>query len=335
MDQQTTSERKLGIALGSGAARGIAHLGVIKALEEADIPVHYIAGSSIGSLIGAAYASGNLHDLGAFLESVNWKVMASYLDFTFPQRGLLEGQKLVTLIKKLVPCQTFDQLHIPFTAISTDLRTGEEVRMDSGNLINAIRASLSLPGILTPQELDSRYLVDGGLVNPVPVDVVQEMGADVVLAVDLNHHLHERNQRKKKLKTRRRNGTLQQLRPSLDHALNSGGPSWLPKRLEDRYKNLEESVRQSVNRWFQNKELEDTREPNIFDVIANSINIMEFQITQSRLQTNPPDILIRPNVAHLNLFDYDESEATILAGYECTRRQLPRIRETLQGLNTS
>ncbi|MGM0587053.1 MAG: patatin-like phospholipase family protein [Bacteroidota bacterium] len=334
MAQPESSSLKLGIALGSGAARGIAHLGVIQALEEADIPIHYIAGSSIGSLIGAAYASGDLSALRSFLESVNWKVMASYLDFTFPQRGLLEGKKLTQLIDQLLPVDRFDELQIPFCAIATDLHTGEEVRMTDGNLVEAIRSSLSLPGIFTPHAKNSRYLVDGGLVNPLPIDVVKAMGADVVLAVDLNHHLHKRNQRKKRLKTRKQNGTLQQLRPSMI-TTNGTSPKWIPKRLEDRYKTLEDSIRHSVNSWFQDQELDEQRDPNIFDVIANSINIMEHRITQSKLESDPPDILLKPDVAHLNLFDYDESEATIQAGYQCTQRQLTRIRRSLQGLNTS
>jgi NTE family protein len=327
---ESSSTKTLGIALGSGAARGIAHLGVIKALEEADIPIHYIAGSSIGSLIGASYASGGMLQLREFLETVNWKVMASYLDFTFPQRGLLEGQKLSHLIEMLLPVRTFQELEYPFCAVATDLRTGEEVRMMEGDLIEAIRSSLSLPGIFTPHTLNDRYLVDGGLVNPLPVDVVKSMGADVVLAVDLHHHLHKRNQRKKKLKSRRKNGTLQQLRPLVNNAGSTNSPKWIPRPLEERYRTFEDSVRQSVNRWLQDEEMEEDREPNIFDVIANSINIMEHRITQSKLSTDPPDILIKPDVAHLNLFDYDDSEATIAAGYESTKQHLDQIRQKLQ-----
>lgn len=319
--------RKLGLALGSGASRGLAHIGVVKALDEAGIKVDYIAGSSIGALVGASYAAGTIEQFHAFLSTVDWKVITSYLDFNFPQKGLIEGNRIINLIRELLPDADIADLDPPFCAIATNLASGEEVKLRSGNLVEAIRASISLPGIFNPFQIDDNYLVDGGLVNPLPTDVVRDMGADVVIAVDLNNDLIARNGRKKKLKARRRKKKKEKL---LTRASNN---NWFPSKLEEKYRILERSVKQSVNRWLEDKEDEEDREPNIFDVIANSINIMEYQITRSKVLRDRPDILIQPELGHLNLFDYDDAEATIREGYEKTHRQLPTIREMLEPLS--
>lgn len=325
MDQRP---KKLGLALGSGASRGLAHVGVINALEDAGISVDYIAGSSIGALVGATYAAGSINKFHDFLTTVDWKVVASYFDFNFPQKGLLEGRKLLGLIESLMVESDFENLNIPFCAIATNLSTGEEVHLKDGNLIHAVRASMSLPGIFNPFEIGDNYLVDGGLVNPVPVDVVREMGADIVIAVDLNHDLIKRNGRKKKLKTRRRKRRISVDKDSrlLTTASNA---NWFPTKLEQKYRTLEKSVKQSVNRWLEDRENDEMREPNIFDVIANSINIMEFKITQSKLLEDQPDILIQPKLGHLNLFDYDEAEATIEEGYQKTTSKLKDLTQLL------
>lgn len=319
------TSRKLGLALGSGASRGLAHIGVVKALDEADIKVDYIAGSSIGALVGASYAAGTIEQFHAFLSTVDWKVITSYLDFNFPQKGLIEGNRIINLIRELLPDADIADLDPPFCAIATNLASGEEVKLRSGNLVEAIRASISLPGIFNPFQIDDNYLVDGGLVNPLPTDVVRGMGADVVIAVDLNNDLIARNGRKKKLKARRRKKKKEKEK-LLTRASNN---NWFPSKLEEKYRILERSVKQSVNRWLEDKEDEEDREPNIFDVIANSINIMEYQITRSKVLRDRPDILIQPELGHLNLFDYDDAEATIREGYEKTLRQLPTIREML------
>lgn len=320
----SSDQRKLGLALGSGAARGISHLGVLQALDEENITVHAISGCSIGAMVGASYAGGSVREFRDFLTTINWKIMASYFDFNFPQRGLLEGRKLLNLIEKLLPVHDFNQLTIPFRAIATDLATGDEVQLQSGNLVRAIRASMSLPGILVPFEIDGRYLVDGGLVNPIPVDVAYNMGAEVVIGVDLNHDLIRRNGRKKQLKAKKK--STEQLAKQNEP---KAGSSWMPWKLEERYRILEDSVRQSVNRWFEDKEIDEKREPNIFDVLANSINIMEYQISRHKLEENQPDILIQPHLGYLNLFDYDEADATIREGYNRTMEHMDQIKALL------
>ncbi len=329
MEKHSSSSLKVGLALGSGASRGLAHIGVIEAIEKAGIKVDYIAGSSMGALIGAAYASGELEKLRHHALSMDWRQFTAYLDFNFPQQGLLEGEKLVQLIEFLVSSRTFEELNIPLGVTATDLTTGKEIDLEKGDLIHAIRASISLPGIFNPFEIDGNYLVDGGLVNPVPVDLVRSMGADFIIAVDLNNDIITRNGREKRfqvLKNSRKDRKNRE-RPITDSSLleRASESPWFPPKLEQTYRSFEYSLKQSVNNLFESNDDEQQWEPNIFDIIANSINIMEYQITRSKLMEDQPDILVQPQLGHLNLFDFDEAERTINEGFNVTNDQLEKL----------
>lgn len=184
----TKSRKKIGLALGSGGARGFAHIGVIKVLKENNIPIDYIAGSSMGAVIGGSYAShlDIVRIEKAFLKMDLKKVLKMSNDFNFFSDGLLTGNKLKEFIKAdLKSAHKFLDLKIPFMAVATDARLGNQVPISSGNLIEAIRASVSIPGILKPVKIGKQELIDGGLANPVPVNIVRSMGADVVIAVNL------------------------------------------------------------------------------------------------------------------------------------------------------
>jgi len=179
--------KKVGLALGGGGARGCAHVGVIKALMEANIPIDFIAGTSIGSFVGGVYSAGDINMLEEFLVKIKWKDVVKYLDPVLPKRGLFEGAKFKKIIHGLIPKSDFKYARVPYIAVATDLLTGKEVRIKSGNIADAIRASIAIPGIFTPFKKGNQHLVDGGAVNPLPVSVVRDMGADIVIAVDLNH----------------------------------------------------------------------------------------------------------------------------------------------------
>jgi len=179
--------KTIGLALGGGGARGCAHIGVIKALTEAKIPIDFIAGTSIGSFIGGVYSAGDINMLEEFLIKIKLKDVVKYLDPVLPKRGLFEGAKFKKIIEQLVPRSDFKYARVPYIAVATDLMTGKEVRIKSGNIADAIRSSIAIPGIFTPFKKGRQYLVDGGVVNPLPVSVVRDMGADIVIAVDLNH----------------------------------------------------------------------------------------------------------------------------------------------------
>ena len=189
--------RKIGLVLGGGGARGCAHVGAIKALEEANIPIHYIAGTSIGSIVGGIYAMGQIHELEKFLSDIKWNDVLTHFDPTVMNNGIFKGNKAEKLFADFTHNGTFSDCKIPFIAIATDLVEGEEVQMKDGSLASAIRASISLPGIFKVTQIDDKYLVDGGVVNPLPVNAARQMGADIVIAIDLNKEFIEE---KKKIK---------------------------------------------------------------------------------------------------------------------------------------
>jgi NTE family protein len=188
MTTDRQSKLRIGLALGSGAARGWAHIGVIRELERNAIVPDVVCGTSIGSLIGAAMASGELERLEKWVRSLKWQKVISYFDLTM-SGGLIKGEKLFAFFRENFRDRDIEDLDTPFGAIATELASGREIWLREGSLFEAVRASISLPGLFTPVERDDQLLVDGGLVNPIPVSMCRALGADVVIAVDLNADL--------------------------------------------------------------------------------------------------------------------------------------------------
>lgn len=175
-------EKKIGLALGGGSARGFAHVGVLKVLEEAGIKVDYLSGCSMGALVGAFYASGaDIRMLERFAKAIERR---NWVDFTFSRKGIISGKKIEQIIYLMTRRSTFDKLHIPLAVVAVDLYSGKKVVLKEGLVSRAVRASISLPGYFVPVEMDKMLLVDGGILDRVPCEVVREMGADFVLAVD-------------------------------------------------------------------------------------------------------------------------------------------------------
>ncbi len=294
-------KQKIGLALGGGGARGGAHIGVIRALEEEGIKIDYIAGTSIGAFVGGIYAAGGLDFLEEFACKITRQKLIKYMDIRMSTKGVLSGDKVHKLLnEKLLPKKTFHGLNIPFCAIATDSLTAEELQINSGKLSDAIRSSISLPGIFHPFEKDGRYLVDGGLVNPMPVNVVRKMGADIVIAVDLNHN--NINEKKEEMKVESVN-------------------LWEEIRLN--YKNTGKVIKKKIDY------LKKSKGPNIIEVLGNSINIMQDQITQKNLIKYPADILIRPKLDVVTIFDFHRSPEIIKQGYEATKKIMPEILKIL------
>ena len=185
-DKSTISRKKVGLALGSGAARGLAHIGVIKALKENGIQIDYIAGTSVGALVGAYYSlNGDVDNLEKKMKTFTKKDLIKLIDLVRPKKGIIKGDKVKKFLEELYGKNDFSDTKIPLNIIAADLHTGDEVIISSGNLIEAVRASISIPGIFTPVEMNGKTLVDGGIVNNTPIDTVKKMGADVIIAVDL------------------------------------------------------------------------------------------------------------------------------------------------------
>jgi NTE family protein len=179
--------KRVALALGSGGARGWAHIGVIRALEEAGIPIDYVAGTSIGAFVGSIYAVGALDELERFVAELDWRAIVSLLDVEFPTQGLLDGGKIYNLLYGHLLERQIEDTQIPFACVATDLQSQAAVTFQTGSVVDAVRASISIPGVFTPHEHEGQFFVDGGVVNPVPVNVAQEMGGDIVIAVNLNY----------------------------------------------------------------------------------------------------------------------------------------------------
>jgi len=301
--------QKVGLALGSGSARGWAHIGVVQALEESGIRVDCVAGTSIGALVGAVYASGRIDALKEVVLGLDRKQILRLFDIVFPKSGLIDGRKVADFVRSYVQKGNIEQLPVPFSSVSTDLVTGSEVVDQEGDIIEAVRASISFPGIFTAVIRNGMVLVDGGLVNPVPVSVVRDMGADFVIAVDLNHDIV--GMKMKKIK--------RDSAPSAGRG--TGQPSAEKVKMLDalskRVGILDRLGLAQARKW----DAKDPR-PNIFEVLLSSISIMETQITAVRLKVDPPDLLIRPNLAHIRFLEFNRAREAITEGYSATRSRL-------------
>ena len=178
---------RIGLALGTGAARGLAHIGVLEVLEKEGIPIDMIAGTSAGAFVGALYAQGKDISLIRNLAiDLRWKRLASLVDLTLPKTGFIGGKRIKDELESIFGGDLkFSDLGIPLACVATDIMTGEEIVLDHGSVLEGVRASISIPGIFTVVKLEGRYLVDGGLVNPVPVSILKRMGADFIIAVNV------------------------------------------------------------------------------------------------------------------------------------------------------
>jgi NTE family protein len=289
----------LGLALGSGAARGLAHIGVIRALQERGIQIDCVAGTSIGALIGAVYCAGNLEALARDFNSFDWKRVASLLDPVFPRSGLIDGQKVAAFLRAYVPFRNIEDLPVPFSAVATDMLTGEEVVIGRGDLVEAVRASIAVPGMLTPVRGAGRLLVDGGLVNPVPVNTTRSMGASRVIAVDLNHDFVEKR--------------LARLQPPTGPRTDERGTS----RLLDALQSFSSPAAAQLSAWLHREPA-----PGIIDVLMGSLTIMQARITEANLERDRPDLLIRPRLGDVRFMDFDRAAATVAIGYETAKDRL-------------
>jgi len=285
------SERKIGLVLSSGGARGTAHIGVLKVLEENGIVPGVIAGSSMGAQVGGAYAAGvAIDEMEAHWRSSSWKRVAKTLFPTIPWSGWSSGREVTRFLRDLFGDRRIEDLPIPYAAVATDLETGEAFPITSGPLAQAIRASLSVPGLFVPAWFEGRLLIDGGVTNPLPVDVARSLGADVVIAVDVLVEPGEV----------RLAGIPSPSSGKILGFLSGGG---------------------SEERRFY---------PSVFSVLFQMSTVFQKRILNLLLQSNPPDVLIRPDFS-VDPPSYSDAGRGIEAGEEAARRALPAIRRAVSG----
>ena len=247
-------ERKIGLALGSGAARGLAHIGVLEVLEKEGIPIDMIAGSSAGAVVGALYSQGkDASQIEKLVLELSWKKLAPLIDLSLPKTGFIRGKKIKDLLSSFIGGNIrFSDLKIPFACVATDIDTGEEIVIDHGSVPEAARASISIPAIFTVVRREDRYLVDGGLVNPVPVSVLKRMGADFIIAVNV-----------------------------------------IPDVTDRAYR-------------VRGERTEAPREPNIINIIMQSMYIGTYSLARSSLEG--ADIVIEPQVAHIGAGEFHHAQ---------------------------
>lgn len=294
---------KIGLALGGGAARGWAHIGVLRALVEAGIKPDIIAGTSIGAVVGGCYAAGQLDELEKFARELTVRRVFGYLDFNFAGTGLISGQRLCDRLEAHLKDRAMDDLSPRFTAVATEIGTGHEVWISRGRLVEAMRASYALPGIFKPVKIEGRWLFDGALVNPIPVSVCRALGARYVIAVNLNADSCHR-------------GTVV---PHMD-----AQPPSPENEIDEQPVKGKNGV--AMRRLLQRQIFGRGEEaPGISTVMVDAFNIVQDRIARSRLAGDPPDALISPRLAGIGLFDFHRAEDLIARGSAAANREIEDI----------
>ena len=295
---------KIGLALGSGSARGWSHIGVINELATAGISPDIICGTSIGALVGASRVQDNLERLEQWVRSLSRLDVARFLDISTSLDGFIDTDKLHRFLNEYVAddAASMDNLDKQYAAVAADLETGREIWLTQGSLIEAVWSSISLPGLFPPTRKDNKWLVDGGLVNPVPVSVCRALGAEVVIAVNLNGDIVGRHFHKHK--------DTPKTEPGLAGKITS-------------------SVKDYAAAVFGTSDERD-QAPNLIDTIACSVNITQDRITRSRMAGDPPDILITPRLSRIGLLEFHRAAESIEEGRRCVKQVVNDIERMLE-----
>ena len=288
-------QQKIGIALGGGAARGWAHIGVLKALDKIGIQPDIVAGTSIGSIAGGCYAAGELDNLEHFATTLTSRKVLGFMDLNLTGSSLITGKRICNVLGNHLKEHRIEKLEKRFVAVATEIGSGHEVWMDKGYLIDAMRASYALPGIFKPVNINNRWLFDGAIVNPVPVSVCRALGADIVIAVNLNSDVFGK-------------GTV----------ITSHEAKEIITEEETDNQNL--SKGNTLGKWRSRFFSSKSDSPGISKVMLDAFNITQDRIARARLAGDPPDISIKPRLQNIGLFDFHKAQQMIEIGEEATLR---------------
>ncbi|WMP15712.1 patatin-like phospholipase RssA [Thiothrix lacustris] len=302
---------RIGIALGSGSSRGWAHIGVLRALAERGIHPDIICGCSVGSIVGAAYAAGNLDKLESWVLSLNRMELVRFFELNPSLNGFVKRDKLQQFFHTHV-CDASTQiseLSRKFASVATDLENGREIWFNEGAVLDAVAASISLPGLFTPYQHGKRWLVDGGLVNPVPVSLCRALGADIIIAVNLNGNV-----------ARRYAHHTQQSKVEPKASKNGNG-----SKTDTLVESLTASLREYSSALLPDSSKDKDSVPGLLDALAASINIMQDKITRSRMAGDPPEILLTPRLENIGLLEFHRAAEAIAEGRETVERMQAEI----------
>lgn len=297
---------KIGLALGSGASRGWSHIGVIKALLREGIEPDIVCGTSVGAMIGACYLAGNLAKLEDWVLGSTRTDVLKFFNVRLSQSGFVDSERLRRFLYQNVAAEALQIEDLPkrYAAISTDLENGREVWFQEGGLADAVRASMALPGLFPAVRHGHRWLVDGGLVNPVPVTTCRALGADIVIAVNLNSDVIGRHNPKKP----------------------EPGPVKQTSRKKGVLHNIKQTTIEYSSSIFPDNGKEDTA-PGLFASITNSINIVQDRITRSRLAGDPAEVMITPRLSHIGMLEFHRAGEAIAEGESCVKNVLEEIKK--------
>jgi NTE family protein len=300
---------QVGLALGAGAARGWTHIGILQGLMEIGIKPDIICGTSAGALVGGAYVAGQLEDLEQWLRSLSRLDVIRFYDVSWSSSGLLAGKRIINFFRQRFGDVEIESLPQPYAAVATNLRTGRETCFRSGSLLDAVRASISVPGLLEPFYLDGEWYVDGGIVNPIPVSTCRILGADVVIAVDVN--------RDWKSKIEKQQAPLEN-DPKQNALDENHDPEIFPLRLT---KGFKDRVGEAISGLWRG----NTEKPGLYAVLNNTTHFMQESITRSRLAVDPPDTILCPKTNGIGLMDFHRAAEAIEIGKRCIYRREPEL----------
>jgi NTE family protein len=318
-----SSKPRIGLALGSGSARGMAHIGIIQQLERLGIKPDIVCGTSAGALIGATYVSGHLQDFADWALQLKPADIIHYMNIRLSTNGggLADASRLINHFRKHYGDLQIENLSIPYAAVATNLNTGQEIWLQKGDLWDSVRASIALPGLLSPKSLENHYLVDGGLVNPVPVSLCRALGADIIIAVNLNGDLIGRHFDEPRPRNKPENKPATP--PPLLATPAAEGDDNFFARLSN---NLWDRTAPLISEWFDSHD----DSPSLANVIASAINIMQDRITRSRLAGEPADVVLSPRLSHIGLMEFNRADEAIEEGRRCVDYMQPHLKFALR-----
>ncbi len=332
----TLGNRKVGYALGGGAARGLSHIGVLKVLEANSVIPNIIVGTSIGALVGALYAGGiKIDDIEQIALRLDMKRLMLLADVTLPMSGIIGGKRVITLLKSILGDLTFGELKYDFACVATDITTGEQVVLHDGSLIEAVRASISLPGIFTPVEMKGQYLVDGGLVNEVPVSVCRQMGADFVIGVNVIPEPSKVIQKPKKTRVVGKNKESNRVSSIVEKklaALLSTPDEFVSTRLDEIEDGIDKFLLYHATKiqrkmlksldWLNLGKTKKLRRkmPGIIDVLTQTLTIAEYRVAVENLKM--ADLAISPRIEDIGFWQFDRAAFAVAAGEQAAKKAI-------------
>jgi NTE family protein len=303
----------IGLALGGGAARGFAHIGILRTLMAHGIVPKVVVGTSIGAVVGGAYAAGHLDTLEEWARSLQPRNILGYLDIRLNGSGLIGGEKLASQLETAIGPTLIEDLPLKFATVATEIRTGHEIWLTHGRIVEAMRASYALPGIFSPVLVGDRWLVDGALVNPVPVSAARALGAEIVIAANLSSDVFTHST------TIYAHGASTEI--SVTEALDAVIEPAPTKRRFGKFFSPERTMKREF--------FGSGGRPGISSVMVDAFNIMQDRITRARLAGDPPDMLITPRVAQIGMFDFHRAGDLIAHGARAAERAIDSIQEAI------